>query len=213
MKNELNPKEIQSVLSAIAKHQKRDINEIDPGTDDIPFEAIAVKLGLDVNSIKQFWDKRGKKSVARSRLPRWTLRDSLALFEEIEKDEEEDENCVDFADIHNRAFVGKVENWEHLREHYNRVRRRVSFYLIKDLPTVISVAKKDIKERMAKFGKERNCDEDDDDEEEEDPEAGESEVAGKDGGARVDETNEQETLTKTLDKEEEMETEEEEEDD
>jgi len=148
------------VLEAIAEHQKREINEIDFDDDTIPLSCIAEKLGINEAKFISLWMKEGKKIVARSTLPSWTLKDSLALLNEIEREGEEDENCVDFEGIYRRAFVGRVENWQHLRERYNGLRRRVPLYLIKDLPSVLSAVKKDVRERIGKRGKDARDEED-----------------------------------------------------
>ena len=165
----------KKIVAAVGEYRKRNrsVGGVNADADDISLADIAAELGLCEKKLRTYWKTAGRKSVARASLPRWTLKDSLSLFDEIEKEEEEDENCIDFDGIHRRVFGEKVKDWQHLREHYNRVRRRVSYYVTKDLPTVVSVVKKDLKERMAKAG-DRGCDD----------EEGEEEVEVDDG--RVD---------------------------
>jgi hypothetical protein len=72
---------------------------------------------------------------------KFTMRD-------VEAQKEDDEHCIDFDLIFKTNFQGKAENWEHLREHFNRLRRVVPYYLVKNHHAVISVATEKILEEM-----------------------------------------------------------------
>ena len=82
------------------------------------------------------------------------MKDSLALLQAIQTDGEEDENCIDFKGIYERSFIGKVQNWEHLREHFLRMRRIVPYYMLNDLQSTVAAAMKEIKVKInvPKFG-------------------------------------------------------------
>ena len=62
--------------------------------------------------------------------------------------EEDDENALDFDTIKKRCFEGKVVDGQHLREHYNRIRRDVSYYMLSDLQSVVSAAKKEVERKL-----------------------------------------------------------------
>ena len=72
------------------------------------------------------------------------------LLNEIEKCDEEDENCIDFERMFTKCFQGKVVDMQHLREHYNRLRRIVPYYMLNDLQSIVVATKKELKKRMEK---------------------------------------------------------------
>lgn len=131
----------------IAEHQKCEVKDID--VSDIPFAELAAKLCVDEDNLRAFWSREGRRLCDRAALPIWRLEDSMALLEAIETYEEEDENCINFQEIYARLFRGQVVDWEHHREHYNRVRRVVPFYMLEDLPSTLVAAKKELRRKMA----------------------------------------------------------------
>ena len=133
-------------LKLIAEQQKCAVKDIVPRNVDLA--DVAKLSGMKEECLRSFWRSQGEKMCVRASLPRWKLEDSLALLKAIEDDDEEDEHCIDFKSIYERAFRGRVLNWEHLREHYNRVRRVVPFYMLKDLQSTVAAAIKAIKEKM-----------------------------------------------------------------
>ena len=135
------------MIKAIAKSQGIKDNAINIDAT-VPYDVIAAELGLSAEDLQRYWLKEGKKKYTRSLLPKWSHADSLLLLNEIESTEEEDENCVNFEQIYQKSFQGKVVDWKHLREHYNRLRRVVPYYLLKDLKTAVLVAKKELKRKM-----------------------------------------------------------------
>ena len=156
----------RTILQLITDQQKCTVKEIDPTNVDLA--QIATQLGLDEETLTRFWRKEGLKMCARAALSRWKLKDSLALLQAIETDGEEDENCIDFKGIYERSFIGKVQNWEHLREHFLRVRRIVPYYMLNDLQSTVAAAMKEIKVKMEERGVGEEEGEDDGLEEDED---------------------------------------------
>jgi len=110
----------------------------------IPFAEIGGRLGFHPNVIEKFWLSVGKLQYQKSLLPKWTLKDSLTLLQEIQKSEEDDENAIDFGDIKARCFEGKVVNLQQLRERFNRIRRAVPYYMLSDLQSVVAAAIKKV---------------------------------------------------------------------
>jgi len=144
------------ILTLIASLQNCHTQEIN--VSNIPFEKIAQKLGINEEAFRSFWSKVGERACIRASLPKWTLEDSLALLKEIESTEEDEERCIDFKAIHDRCFQGKVENWEHLREHFNRLRRVAPYYMLKDLPTTLAEAEREVKKRIQERDAKRKTD-------------------------------------------------------
>ena len=138
----------KDILRAIAEQQKCAVKEII--ATNVDFTIVAARLGMKEEVLRSFWQKEGARICVRASLPRWKLEDSLTLLKAIEDEDEEDENCIDFKRLHDRAFRGKVQNWEHLREHYNRVRRVVPYYMLNDLQSTVAATIKAIKEKMEK---------------------------------------------------------------
>lgn len=145
-----NPK----IYEAIYEH----ISGLESNAEAIPYESIGANLGLDPEAVEKFWLKVGKQRYERSVLPKWTLKDSYTLLNEIRKSGEEDENAIEFGDIKKRCFEGKVVSLQHLRDHFTRIRRTVPYYMLCDLQSVVLTAKKEIEKKM----RERNEEEEDD---------------------------------------------------
>ena len=143
-----NKSRLQDVLKLITKQQNCAIKDI--AATNVNFATIAAQLGVKEEILRSFWKKEGERICVRAALPKWKLADSLTMLKAIEDEDEEDENCIDFKGIYDRAFRGKVQNWEHLREHYNRVRRVVPYYMLNDLQSTVAAAIKAIKEKMEK---------------------------------------------------------------
>ena len=122
----------------------------DTNLDDIPFHTLAAENGMSENDLRLYWSREGKKQYLRSKLPKWTLEDTIKLLDKIQESGEDEENCVDFEGIFERHFKGQVADAPHLREHFNRIRRVVPYYMLDDLQSVVSVAKKHVKKRMRK---------------------------------------------------------------
>ena len=158
----------KDILRAIAEQQKCAVKEII--ATNVDFTIVAARLGMKEEVLRSFWQKEGARICVRASLPRWKLEDSLTLLKAIEDEDEEDENCIDFKRLHDRAFRGKVQNWEHLREHYNRVRRVVPYYMLNDLQSTVTAAIKAIKEKMEKGAREEGRDFDGDEEKDEEDE-------------------------------------------
>ena len=129
----------------------------------VPLSELAAQLVVNEENLRSFWQREGRRLCTRAALPIWRLEDSMALLEAIESYGEEDENCIHFREIYAHSFRGKVADWEHLREHYNRVRRVVSFYMLEDLPSTLAKAKKELRKKLEERqeGKEE-ADEDED---------------------------------------------------
>ena len=132
---------------AIADLQERNLIA---SLEDIPFEALALKYGMSENDLRLYWIQEGKQLNIRSKLPRWTLKDTIELLNKIKESGEDEENCVDFEGIFDRHFQGRAVDWKHLREHFGRVRRVVPYYMLDDLQSVVSVAKKHVKKQIRK---------------------------------------------------------------
>ena len=137
----------EEILKMIANDQGCDVASIDVNRD-IAFQSFDDRAGCSAESLARYWIKKGKSKYLRSKLPRWTLENSLLLLDKIQEGGEEDENCVDFETIYEKSFCGHVEDFKHLRDHYNRIRRVVPYYMLDDLQSIVAVAKKALKERM-----------------------------------------------------------------
>ena len=105
---------------------------------------------MSENDLRLYWIQEGKQLYIRSKLPRWTLKDTIELLNKIKESGEDEENCVDFEGIFDRHFQGRAVDWKHLREHFGRVRRVVPYYMLDDLQSVVSVAKKHVKKQIRK---------------------------------------------------------------
>lgn len=160
-------RELISVICDITGCFSSDLDSL----KDFPFEEICDRLQMEgkdrVQKLSSFWCKVGMSRYKRAMLPRWTLQDSLDLIRDVEAQKEDDEHCVDFESIFKTNFQGKVENWEHLREHFNRLRRVVPYYLTKNFHAVLSVAKEEIlekfKSKSMKVDEEKQISSDEDD--------------------------------------------------
>ena len=146
------PASDEDILNKIANIFGCSISSIDMNRN-IPFETVAEELGCSAETLEQYWIKEGKQKYLRSKLPRWKLEDSILLLDKIQVSGEDDENCIDFDSIYKESFCNKVENWKHLREHYTRIRRVVPYYMLDDLQSVVTVAKRDLLGKLSK----RNC--------------------------------------------------------
>jgi len=157
----INGKRRKALIQLIAELQNCDVKDID--SSKIPFAKLAAKFVVNEDNLRAFWQREGRRLCARVALPIWRLEDSVALLDAIESYGEEDENCIDFREIYARSFRGKVADWEHLREHYNRVRRVVPFYMLEDLPSTLASAKKELRKKLEERQEEtQESDEDED---------------------------------------------------
>ena len=140
--------ELDSLVNAIAKAQNVQVSELHVD-GDLHFDQISAELGHCSADLRHFWEKEGKLRYQKSLLPKWTHQDNLALLSEIEAvaGEEDDENCIDFEQIYKskKTLQGKVADWKQLREKYNALRRSVNYYLLKDLKSIVSLIRKDLK--------------------------------------------------------------------
>jgi len=124
--------------------------------EDIPFHILASENRMSENDLRSYWFREGKQRYLRSKLPRWTLADTLELLDKIQESGEDEENCVDFEGIFDRHFRGKAVDWKHLREHFGRIRRIVPYYMLDDLQSIVSVTKKHVKKRLRRKKRDRS---------------------------------------------------------
>jgi len=147
------PPDPQKLHESIANLEDKNIIA---SLEDIPFHMLASENGMSENDLRSYWFREGKQRYLRSKLPRWTLADTLELLDKIQESGEDEENCVDFEGIFDRHFRGKVVDWKHLREHFGRIRRVVPYYMLDDLQSIVSVAKKHVKKRLRKRKRDRS---------------------------------------------------------
>lgn len=157
--------EVLSIKEGISKLVDENVDSL-TSLDAIPYDSFAATLGCSREALEKYWKEGGKQRYVRSKFPRWTLEDKDLLMAKVGESGEDDDKCVDFKKMFEENFRGKCADWLHLRVRFIEIRRTVPFFMLDDLQSVVTAARKDLENKLK--NRAAGAEEEDDEEEEED---------------------------------------------